>query len=523
MKKLLAILALVCCFGVAIQGQDIEKARAAQQALAALELAPATRDAAGRVPRHHVRRAAGGARRREAGRRDPRQGRPRHLLQRPDADEEGRPSHAAARRRRCGSAARARPAHGGRARRLRRSDGHDPATPERVRDQDRPGASNWRLVAVRVTSPGPDGTCVGLGDATPMPSTVEALPHDITFESLLCDGGDNAKRGVSLNGNALTLIYSVVKGIRQPTLNNDTQASLLQRRRAVHDRRQLPVRRRRDGPVRRQRPEDREPRAVEHRDPRQRDHEGSGVEGHAQPGQEPARAEERAARHDRAEPLEYSWADAQDGTAVLFTIRNQEGGCPWCTVEDVDWGFNIVAHAANGLSILGHDDCGPNKDCSGSPPRPSGRVTNIRIHDSLWYDLGTGPYSKVGDSTFGWSINDGVVGFTVERNTMIGKYSTLLKLSPGRTKTASVGLAFRNNVLSEGKYAVIADGLAAGPRVLGAGGNRRDERLREQPAGANGGRQLQVRRRQREVWTGRSGGGRGVRAAAEVRARRARV
>jgi hypothetical protein len=43
LKRLLAVFALVCCFGVAIQGQDIEKAKALlQQALAALEPAPAT-------------------------------------------------------------------------------------------------------------------------------------------------------------------------------------------------------------------------------------------------------------------------------------------------------------------------------------------------------------------------------------------------------------------------------------------------------------------------------------------------
>jgi hypothetical protein len=326
-----------------------------------------------------------------------------------------------------------------------------------------PGASNWRVVAVRVTSPGPDGTCVGLGDATPMPSTVEALPHDITFESLLCDGGDNAKRGVSLNGNALTLIYSVVKGIRQPTLNNDTQAVTCYNG---------------GGPftiVGNYLSAAGETVLFGGSDPKIANLVPSNIEIRGNVitkdlawkgtrNQVKNLLELKNARHVTIAQnrLEYSWADAQDGTAVLFTIRNQEGGCPWCTVEDVDWGFNVVAHAANGLSILGHDDCGPAKDCSGSPPRPSGRVTNIRIHDSLWYDLGTGPYSKVGDSTFGWSINDGVVGLTVERNTMIGKYSTLLKLSPGRTKTASVGLAFRNNVLSEGKYAVIADGLAAG-------------------------------------------------------------
>jgi hypothetical protein len=227
MKKLVTILALVCCFGVAIQGQDLEKARALlQQALAALEPtattpAPSTptvfhvatsvellaaRDAA--KPGDEIRAKVGPGifysaltlTKKDAA-----------VTLRPDVDDADLPPSLA----------------------RRTADALDGYADRMVTIQPplneygiktEPGASNWRLVAVRVTSPGPDGTCVGLGDATPMPSTVEALPHDITFESLLCDGGDNAKRGVSLNGNALTLIYSVVKGIRQPTLNNDTQA-----------------------------------------------------------------------------------------------------------------------------------------------------------------------------------------------------------------------------------------------------------------------------------------------------------
>src|SRR5205085_12055824 len=40
--------------------------------------------------------------------------------------------------------------------------------------------------------------------------------------------------------------------------------------------------------------------------------------------------------------LEHSWQQAQNGYAVLFTVRNQDGGCPWCQVEDVRFRWNIV-------------------------------------------------------------------------------------------------------------------------------------------------------------------------------------
>src|SRR6185436_5068263 len=41
--------------------------------------------------------------------------------------------------------------------------------------------------------------------------------------------------------------------------------------------------------------------------------------------------------------MERSWQQAQSGYAVLFTVRNQDGGCPWCQVEDVQVRSNIVA------------------------------------------------------------------------------------------------------------------------------------------------------------------------------------
>ena len=33
--------------------------------------------------------------------------------------------------------------------------------------------------------------------------------------------------------------------------------------------------------------------------------------------------------------MERSWQQAQSGYAVLFTVRNQDGACPWCQVEQV--------------------------------------------------------------------------------------------------------------------------------------------------------------------------------------------
>src|SRR5262245_27833900 len=59
--------------------------------------------------------------------------------------------------------------------------------------------------------------------------------------------------------------------------------------------------------------------------------------------------------------LEYNWQGGQSGYAVLFTVRNQDGGCPWCQVEQVTFEQNVVRHVAAGIQILGYDDNHPSQ------------------------------------------------------------------------------------------------------------------------------------------------------------------
>src|SRR5439155_847714 len=49
--------------------------------------------------------------------------------------------------------------------------------------------------------------------------------------------------------------------------------------------------------------------------------------------------------------FENSWAQAQRGTAILFYPKNQYGGCPGCTVQNITFRYNLVTHAVNAISI----------------------------------------------------------------------------------------------------------------------------------------------------------------------------
>src|SRR5262249_61630397 len=54
--------------------------------------------------------------------------------------------------------------------------------------------------------------------------------------------------------------------------------------------------------------------------------------------------------------LEYNWEAAQQGFSVLFTVRNQDGRCPWCQVEQVTFSSNVLRHVAAGISVLRYHD-----------------------------------------------------------------------------------------------------------------------------------------------------------------------
>ncbi len=54
--------------------------------------------------------------------------------------------------------------------------------------------------------------------------------------------------------------------------------------------------------------------------------------------------------------LENNWPAGQGGTAVLFTVRNQDGTAPWSTVEDVLFEYNIIKNVPSAVTILVSDD-----------------------------------------------------------------------------------------------------------------------------------------------------------------------
>jgi hypothetical protein len=145
--------------------------------------------------------------------------------------------------------------------------------------------------------------------------------------------------------------------------------------------------------------------------------------------------------------FENNWVDAQSGFSILFTVRNQEGTAPWCTVEDVTFINNIVRHVAGAINILGNDNL-----------HPSQQVKRLNISNNLFIDV-NGKNWGGGNGAF-LTITE-AVDITIDHNTVLQSGNILIAYGK-----PSAGFVFTNNLLAHNEYGVIGDGTGTGTATL---------------------------------------------------------
>lgn len=145
--------------------------------------------------------------------------------------------------------------------------------------------------------------------------------------------------------------------------------------------------------------------------------------------------------------FENNWADAQDGTGILFTPRNQQGTAPWCGVEDVMFTNNIIRHMAGAISILGTDNL-----------QPSGPAERITVSNNLFYDIGGVPYGLAWGGVF--HLAGGGIDIQFLHNTAIQR-SNIITATGQHTR-----YIFRDNIVKANDYGVIGTGRSIGQDSL---------------------------------------------------------
>jgi len=149
--------------------------------------------------------------------------------------------------------------------------------------------------------------------------------------------------------------------------------------------------------------------------------------------------------------MERTWQQAQTGYAILFTVRNQDGRCPWCQVEDVQFRSNIVRDVAAGIQILGSD-----------PNHPSKETNAIVVRDNLFDGIDKKTWG--GDGYF-LLLSDSPRDVTIDHNTIVQKTSGgIIKIAHGTTQN----LTLTNNVMLHGDYGIIGRDRGIGQDSIGA-------------------------------------------------------
>jgi hypothetical protein len=143
--------------------------------------------------------------------------------------------------------------------------------------------------------------------------------------------------------------------------------------------------------------------------------------------------------------FERNWSQAQNGYAILFTVRNDEGGAPWSAIEDVLFENNIVRDTENGINILGYDGY-----------QPSERATRLTIRNNLV--LASGRFMLLG----------GEIGSLIVDQNTVAQDGMLLLLYRGdvwvrgtasrrAAQFAVESLTFTNNLGHHSEYGVFGD------------------------------------------------------------------
>jgi len=149
--------------------------------------------------------------------------------------------------------------------------------------------------------------------------------------------------------------------------------------------------------------------------------------------------------------IENNWEAAQSGYAVLFTVRNQDGHCPWCQVEQVGFTGNTLRHAAAGIEILGTDDS-----------EPSQQTRTINIRDNFLSDIDPGTW---GGSGYAFLLLGGPRDIVIDHNTIIQDNAEGILQVEG---PQILGFVMTNNVARQGSYGIKGADRASGNDTITA-------------------------------------------------------
>ncbi len=317
--------------------------------------------------------------------------------------------------------------------------------------QTAPGAHHWRLLLVEIVGNG-FGDLVTLGDGGGAQAALSRVPHDLIFDRVYIhgDAARGQKRGIALNSASTTITGSYISDIK--AIGQDSQAICGW-----------------NGPG---------PYTITN------NHLEAAGENLLFGGADPSipnlvpsdititgnhftkpttwRTENWVVKNlfelknarrvvVAANLFEYNWEGGQSGYAILFTVRNQDGRCPWCQVDHVTFASNIVNHSAAGIQMLGSDYS-----------NPSLQTNAIVIQNNLFADIDS---ERWGGNGYFMTIIGAPRDVTVDHNTIISDHGSGVIQADG---PPILQFTFTNNLAKHNAYGFIGTGRGVGNDAISA-------------------------------------------------------
>ena len=151
--------------------------------------------------------------------------------------------------------------------------------------------------------------------------------------------------------------------------------------------------------------------------------------------------------------LENNWVDGQAGMAILFTVRNQDGNCSWCAVEDVTFQRNILRNTVGGFNITGTDD-----------NYVSQQTSRILIRDNVVYGVSGRTFQLLNVTSA--NRPGGILDLVVDHNTTRAGSAVVTLGDSTAADDRHQNPILRNNLFERGTYGVFGGGVGEGTVAL---------------------------------------------------------
>lgn len=310
------------------------------------------------------------------------------------------------------------------------------------------GAHHWKLQFLELVDTWPYGDILALGDGSSAQSSRSTVAHDLIVDRVYIHGvpGQEQKRGIALNSSYTTITDSYISDIR--LTNGDAQAiagwngpgpftitnNYLE---ATGENFLLGGS---DPPIYGLVPSDITfTRNTVTKQPSWR------TQGYAVKNLIEFKNAQRVTIDGNV--LEYNWSGGQAGHAIVLTPRNQDGGAPWSTVQQVRITNNVIRHVSGVLNILGTDY-----------RYPSQPLSDVVFRNNLVVDLSRANWGGAGQLL----LTSGGTNLVLDHNTVFTDGTSVVYAD----YPAVNGFTFTNNIIPDNAWAVMGAGTAEGTSTL---------------------------------------------------------